>query len=164
MPRILKSSTISARFNAIQTAQRNSTPAKQTDTLKAVNDTLGSNFGSVPVGEGMAFPVPAGTDAKKHLASIRGKLVAVAREGQPWAGRKFQTGLDKGTNEVLVMRLADGAALPKKVGGRAKGSGTQAASATPTPAPAQAPAPSTGKATGRTQVKDLTNAQGSASA
>lgn len=164
MPRILKASTISNRFAAIKSAQQSSSPAKQTDTLKAVNDTLGANFGSVPVGEGMAFPTPAGVEPKKHLAAIRGKLVAVAREGQPWAGRKFQTGLDKATNEVLVMRLADGSALPKKVGGRKPGSTngtTTTANATPAPTPAPAPAPS-GRSTGKTQVKDLTSGNATA--
>lgn len=124
MPRILKN--IDDRFNRIAQARKAKAAGKTvaTDTLGAVTELLGKNFENVPVGGGMAFPVPAGESAKGYLAKVRGRLVAVARLGQPWAGRRFQSGIDAigDRAEILVKRLADGDPYPAKRGGRPEGS------------------------------------------
>ncbi len=147
MPRILKGSSIQSRFAALAAARKSSSPSKSVDTVKAVLDTLGANFEKVGVGDGMAIKVPEGTDAKKYLAGIRGKLVSVGREGQPWAGRKYKTSYDDAAKEVLILRDADGTPLPRKVGGRKPGT-------------KNAPKPTAGASDPKPQTTDESAAKG----
>ena len=173
MPRILNS--IENRFAAVTKAQKKPYANKNAvDTVSAVLGLLGNNFDNVKPGQGMAFVIPAETTPKKFLASIRGKLVAVSREGQPWAGRQYKSAIDTVTNpdkpEVIVMRLEDGKALPRKVGGRPTKAESEARKAEKAENDAKLEAlqsaanndrsndndSKTTKTTAKTQIKDLT--------
>jgi hypothetical protein len=127
MPRIIKN--IDARFAAVTKAARTSTTKTPTDTVEAVEKFISKNFEQVGIGEGMVLNVPTEHKGKEksYLAQVRGKLVAVAREGQPWAGRVYSTKLDMKTDPekpaVLIKRVDDTKTpLTAKKGGRPEGS------------------------------------------
>lgn len=174
MPRIIKN--MADRFAKVKKAQLATNGKAPNDTLANIKKLVGQKFEGIEVGSGMVFDIPKDTTAMKHMAAIRGRLVAVTRAGEPWAGRAYQTTIDKtneGKEEILVLRIADLAEpLPKKVGGRKAGtpnkSSGEAAKAniqaamenkgneTPSVNSSSATPVVAGRATGKTNIKDLT--------
>lgn len=105
-------------FDAIAKAKARVNTVDPVEALKKIAPQIDK----LAIGDAIAIAVPAGEAPKKFLAGVRAKAVATMREGSAFAGRVFKTAYRPGENDVILYREADGKALPRRVGGRPKGS------------------------------------------
>jgi hypothetical protein len=120
MPRAINMNSLFETAAAAQKSKSNKTP---TDTLAAAQKMFGKGLENIKVGAGFPLPIPDEFKGKEmnFMAQARGKLTSVVREGQPLAGRVYETKLSEiDGKKVLLFRRGEDAAVPLKAkkGGR----------------------------------------------